>query len=400
MALPVTIISAAGLPGHNPPHRSSDGAFYTVVRASATAIDCYKATDPTDSFTVQDATGNPAAFTAVDFINTHQDGDVIHVVTHDDGIYQYHTFNMATDAWVITDETLLAVSGNSTPTFIWASTTVRSDGDVVVAYAGARDAVMGDRKERVDYARREGGSWTTGIALDAGGDNHYGNPNCHIDHDSDFVHCIWQFQPSAQDPPTTWETQESRSIDPSDNSLSTLVQYSPTTDRATEPILGMPNIIIYEDGATDHINHFGSRRDDGTSLIGFKGRITSDAVDWTFGATFPTLTGDAYHNGDLFVGTLAVESINMHMLYAGGGTNGADQDLYYAVSLDNGDSWAQSEEIDAITVNFIAAKAMNIGYDTILAYLYDDGGVQKYNQKILQRRQPYFPNTQNTLLRM
>ena len=58
--------------------------------------------------------------------------------------------------------------------------------------------------------------------------------------------------------------------------------------------------------------------------------------------------------------------------------------MNYTTSTDNGSTWATpTEEIDAITVNFISATIYERDHYTVLAYVYDDGGVQKYNEKIL-----------------
>jgi hypothetical protein len=59
MALPTTVLSAAGLMGHHPPYKSSGGAYYAVVRADADELDVYKATDPTSSWTIQDSADGP-----------------------------------------------------------------------------------------------------------------------------------------------------------------------------------------------------------------------------------------------------------------------------------------------------------------------------------------------------
>ena len=45
MALPVTLLSAAGIAGHQPPCKSSGGSYYSIIRASGAAIDAYN-TDP------------------------------------------------------------------------------------------------------------------------------------------------------------------------------------------------------------------------------------------------------------------------------------------------------------------------------------------------------------------
>ena len=99
MALPTTIVSDVGLRGHHPPFKSSAGAFYSVVRADADELDVYKATDPTASWTLK-GTG-PVHAGTIEGFSSVQDGDVIHIVAWSSATYEYYTFNMATDAWVV-----------------------------------------------------------------------------------------------------------------------------------------------------------------------------------------------------------------------------------------------------------------------------------------------------------
>ncbi|KKK53931.1 hypothetical protein LCGC14_3089840, partial [marine sediment metagenome] len=147
MALPTTVLAAAGLGGHHPPYKSSGGAFYAVARKDADEVEVYKASDPTDAWTLTDTADSPVHVGTILGFATVQDGDVIHMVAWSSAAYEYYTFNMATDQWVV--DQAIETPANA-PTFPWASIAVRSDGDVVVVYAGDTDSVMGGTKERVD----------------------------------------------------------------------------------------------------------------------------------------------------------------------------------------------------------------------------------------------------------
>ena len=400
MALPTTVVSDVGLRGHHPPVKSSGGAFYTVVRADADELDVYKATDPTDSWTVQDSGDGPVhAGTLLGYATTVDD-NIIHIIAWISDRHEYYTFDMDTDQWVI-DEAVTDTDIQSTPPDQpWASIAVRSDGDIVVVYGGETDASMGDEKERVDVNIRTSGTWSGPTSLDSGGDKHYGNPNCVLG-TNDFVHCLWQHtEDTAFDPPTIWNATQGRSIDPADDSLSTVDLSSADT---ADVLLGQTNAITYDDGGTQRIIISGGRL---TLLHTAQGTESSNDILLTAPAVLETLTAEFYENTEVGIATTVALNADIHCLYSGGGTAGVDQDLYYITSTDNGDSWStETEEIDAITVNFISANIYVRGADTVMAYLYDDGGVQKYNEKVLIAGAaapflPFHPKRPNVLLRM
>jgi len=382
MALPSTVETQPGTAGHYPPCKSSGGSFYAPVLASS-RIKAYKADgdDPADAWTIQDSTGDPAGTHSV--VSTVQDGDVIHVATY--GVlstvagYRYHQFNMATDTWDLVGETIEIPT--NLPTIPWISIAVRSDGTVVVVYAGDTDQVMGGTKERVDVNIRETDTtWSGPTALDAAGDIHYGNPNCVLG-TNDFVHCVWQKQVGVADPPTSWSSTEARSIDPADDGLSTVITDS-TVDTAGA-LLGYANIVSYDDGGTQRIIVAGRWNNQQDMISSKYTEDVNDEIAWheEFARDLGVFR---YDNGEVSIISFATLDTDIHVLFSGGGTLGADQDLYYLKSTDDGTDWvSQAEEIDAITVNFVSANIYVRGADTVMAYVYDDGGVQKYNEKVL-----------------
>jgi len=379
--LPTTIVSVAGLAGHHPPFKSSGGAFYVVVLTTSSIIDVYKATDPADSWVQQDPTGHPIGQTNVSVISVAVDDDTLHIAWYTDassGEYRYKNFNMADDTWDAAATELIDTATNN-PTLPWISIAVRSDGDVVVAYAGDTDQVMGGKKERVDVNIRTSGTWGGPVALDAAGDNHYGNPNCVLG-TNDFIHFVWQETNLTADPPAGWRDIEARTVDPSDNTLSTLVRNP--DEASTSALLGVPNLVSYDDAGTQRIEWVFPQ-----ATINIRSQGSTEDVNDEIVApdnTDEVTTLDPHINGEVFIGSLAVESTNLHLLFSGGGTAGVDQDLYYTKSTDDGATWdTETEEINAITINFISGNVYVRGADTVLAYVYDDGGVQKYNEKVL-----------------
>lgn len=382
MALPTTIVSSVGHAGHHPPFKSSGGAFYVVVTnpLGSNIIDVFKATDPTDSWTVQDAADNPINVPiASGALAAVQDGDKIHIATIGGGANKkpsYHLFNMATDNWDVTEEEIEA-NFPQNPTNPWISIAVRSDGDVVVVYAGDTDQDMGGKKERVDVNIRTVTTWGGPVALDAAGDIHYGNPNCVLG-TNDFVHCVFHKTSNTADPPTVWLDTHGRSLDPADDTLSTVV----TSTESGNSLLSMQNLVTYDDAGTQRIAI--QSGNSGSDLVAIQ--MSEDANDelQIDGGHIETLVPELHHEGKVSTLSVAELSGDLHLLYSGGGTAGVDEDLYYTKSTDDGVNWdTPTEEIDAITVNFISANIYVRGSDTVMAYVYDDGGVQKYNEKVL-----------------
>jgi hypothetical protein len=369
MALPTTLSSSVGVPGRTPPYKSSAGNFYAVIK-SGVVIVAKKATDPTDSWST---VGAPNPGSAVDLLSTVQDGDMIHAAyTTDDGsTYEYAAFNMATDSWTVKDEEIEDVTNVADQP--WISIAVRSDGDVVVCYAGDTDANMGDTKERVDVNIRTSGTWGGPVALDAGGDVHYGNPNVVKASDSDRMHVIFWRTTNTADPPTTWTSVQGRTVDPGDDSLSTVDTF---TTAGTGMLLPCSNCVSYDDAGTERIiasNAAGTTR---ATAIRANEDGSSD-IDIT--AQSDINTTDPYENNEVGIMSLVELSGDLHVLMS----ERTSFDLFYHQSTDDGATWSASEEIDAITVNYISANIYVRGTDTVMAYVYDDGGVQKYNEKVL-----------------
>lgn len=388
--LPTTINPTGGVPGHSPPFKSSAGNFYAVAAINGTDshVNVYKTSDPaSDSWAAQDTADRPNmdgfvtnGYTVVSAV---QDADVIHIATHREGTasstfgYHYHTFNMATDQWAI-DE-LIEALGPVVGFAPWISIAVRGDGDVIVAYAGLTDGNMGDQKERVDVDIRNG-SWSGPTSLDAAGDIHYGTPNCVLG-TSDGVHITWQRSiNTTNDPPISWLDTQGRTLDSGDS----LSAVDTTTGLSAADMLGANVVLTYDDGGTQRvistaINQNNTVR---TSL----GIETSGDIDLSAGVSTEnfTTTAGTFTNGEVGIHTWTELDGVLYCLFSGGGTIGVDQDLWYSTSSNDGQDWdTPTEEIDAITVNFISANIYVRGLDTVIAYVYDDDGIQKYNEKVL-----------------
>jgi len=378
MALPTTILGTGGQEGHHPPFKSSGGNFYAIARNNV-ALQMFKATDPTDSWTEQDDTNDPVRVSSWFEWASVQDADLIHIAAVAADGYHYHTFNMADDTWGVTNE--LIETPPDFPQLAWISIAVRSDGDVIVAYNGDSDKSMGDTKQRVDYARREGGTWTVGVALDAGGDVHYGQPNVVKGPLTDDMHFVWNEQnATTPDPPTTYPNSNARTLD-SSNTLSTV---DTTGFGSGDFLLGRTNLVSYEDSGTQRImSPFAHDTPNQIRLTTF----TEDGSDDIQHASNVVVTNDdVFALSEIGILTIAELSGDLFMLFAGGGVAGVDRDLYYTTSTDDGATWTSpTEELDGINLGNLSANIYVRGADTVMAYVYDDvgGGGQKYNEKIL-----------------
>ena len=186
MALPTTPpITAGNTQWDAPPFRSSAGNFYAVGLGTGGADDeihMVKTTDPTDDaeWGAIDDAGRPVQSVggiAYDTMATHQVGDLIHIVSSwtdntgmdDLEVIEYHTFNMATDAWVITDDLIGSID---TDNGVGVTIKARSDGTVVVGHLGLSVKVMGADKLRSYYSiRSTGGTWAAPVIFSTPGNS-------------------------------------------------------------------------------------------------------------------------------------------------------------------------------------------------------------------------------------
>lgn len=99
------------------------------------------------------------------------DGTTFHIATYeaDDTIdplfegVKYHTFDITTDTWVIKAEAVHDTLAHGF--FQYNYLEIRSDGDIIIAYMGDPEIIMGSDFLRGSYARRESSSWTVGISI-------------------------------------------------------------------------------------------------------------------------------------------------------------------------------------------------------------------------------------------
>jgi hypothetical protein len=225
-------------------------------------------------------------------------------------------------------------------------------------------------------------TWGGPTALDDGGDVHYGNPVVVKGPLTDDMHITYQeTNETANDPPTSWITGSVRTLRPDDT-----LSIRKTFDWSVITLLPVPNMVTYEDSGTQRIA-WGYGWNDSSIKVARSTEDGSDDIQAPFAAgpiNFPRFSGE------MAIFTFAELDGDLYMLYSGGGTSGVDQDLYYSKSTNDGATWSTvTEEIDAITVNYISANIYVRGTDTVMAYVYDDAGVVKYNEKVLVAGAPF-----------
>ena len=170
MALPVTI-TGVNFPVENyylGPFKVGT-SFYVVVVDTA-VLEMWKADgdDPTDAWSEVEAAGHPTgADSGTASVWCVVDGTTIYVASMENQVpsasneLHLNSFDTTGDTWTLSggpEGQVQAITDG--PTFESVSIAVRSDGDIIILYGGDEDKEMGVDRDRVDYARWEGSSWT------------------------------------------------------------------------------------------------------------------------------------------------------------------------------------------------------------------------------------------------
>ena len=370
MALPTTIsgviFNATDSQGRNRSYTSSGGNVYHVFKDSTDgfALDIYKATDPTTSFS-QIATLNLTGSAVIFGIGTFQDGDNIHIATQVGASNRiwYHVFSMSSDTFTTSNEEVTSAVGTNIQPDKAISIAVETGGDIIIAYQAASDNVMG-QKERVDYAYKTGGSWTVDQAVDDGGGVHYYLGGI-VRGEANKFHLTYKDDTNSN--------AEHKSVQDVDGTLST-VETLHTDTIGSDFSVVLP--VYYDDAGVERItagHHDNQNRPRAVEI--------DDGVPGT--AEFIINAVDSlWDNGEFSVFCFAVDQKTVWCLYAEDPT----QDLF---SDSNNDSagwtpFGHPEELDGVTINLITSNVYTRNNAVVLAYVYDDAGTIKYNEKFLR----------------
>lgn len=378
MALPVTI-TGAGFPLQNyfcGPFKAPNQAIYLALETTGGDPAVFKATDPTSSFAEQDGAGRPTGPSNARSYWGYLSGSEIHLVTVDTQSpqLQYHVFDTSTDTWTTADEEIEDIKDAPASNAMSVSIAVRSDGDVVVLYNGDQDSDMGNPFERVDYARREGGSWTVGI--DVGGTSPAAEDRIGgviVRGSADNMHLFFGNEDNASG---EWQ---GRTLDAA-NSLSAIRTLDlgsatfarphywnagiawndsgtwrvsvPTVDRDTDELVMVRWVESSGDLAASP----------GTTVVGSPEDVTFISPDYPVCAV---VDGDG----------------QMYVMWSGGGAGGNDLDLYRDDATPPYTSWSgETEVINATTINRISCNIYPRDGAIKLAFVYDEAGTIKYNE--------------------
>ena len=361
MALPVTISGVATGPNltkwSGGPYKSSGGSYYAVLVDSTTTskLAVVKATDPTSSFSIQDATNAPNVGAAPYSVWVFPDGDDLKICTAAaaDAEYRYHVFHMATDLWdgTLKNETVENVKDRPHAGALFCSVVVRSDDDVVVLYNGDVDAVMAANYNRVDYAVRVT-SWTVGANVACDGLESNWEAGAAVLGASDKSHFSY-INRTASD-------VYHRSLSSAD---------ALGTEHLVDATAGsfVLQSVYYDAAGTERITLF--YFESGNAL--YSSTIENDGTPATPVAASDVAVSTNRTHVVAENGTVK----KVHLLYA----DSATIDLWYDSNTNDGGWGTDTEELDAVTINRISSNVYNRS-GTKLAYVYDDGGTVKYNE--------------------
>jgi len=251
------------------PWRDASGRFNGIMKETGARDNVYAfrspAGGPLSGTWGSNSEGNGTTNFAIVCVDTQLVGTTLHVAfmaqsitAAQNWILRYATYTLGTTpAWSIgelvddysTSGTLSTETYTPVPT---CRIDVRSDGDVLIAYQGGLETVKGTDRNRVKYARREGGSWTANIALDAGGAIDYDHPRAGEMTGTDNFYIMFCNRGDAQTEGTASSSRDKRYID-SSNSINTAggtTNYGPSDAVAID---SNDIVVIERDSSTGQI---------------------------------------------------------------------------------------------------------------------------------------------------
>jgi hypothetical protein len=249
------------------------------------------------------------------------------------------------------------------------SIAVRSDGDIIVLYQGATDKVHGTDYNRVDYARREGSTWTVGVDVTGGTGNQVHYYGCVIVKGSgDNMHFFWRRNDN--------NNINGRTLDPSANTLSTIRTQSAASATLLHTFrngvsyndAGTQRVIVPYKGSANHLRVW-RHTEDGSGDLADTGSLTQVS----------DTSNEVLANLDNPVASSALEGTSqMHLLWS----RNSDSDLYHDEAAAPQSLWGTDTElIDATTIVRLNANVYTRSGATVLAYAYTiTAGGDKYNE--------------------
>ncbi len=362
MALPTTITGIATDVACVGPFISSGGNVYFFGKDSSTAttLQAFKATDPTTSFSsIATKTGFS---TAVQALSGFQVADVIHLCVIDGATTsvnaKYQTFDMSSDTFV-TAETIASAFNPQTSgsaNVYGISNVVRSGGEVVAFFNGARVANMGNSYAQTYYSRRTGvNTWTAATQVSAGGTVDFTQPEAVLGA-SDRIQFVYKgtstsgYNRTALTSGNVLQTTQPASVTANGFSGISYDNAGTQKDIIGRASTSATNVDAFDDGNTPAIN-----------------TVVVEAVVGTPVRTFNDI-------------------VTAYCVYR----DSADSDLYVETSTDNGATWGTKTNIFTGTVAGVDTNLSidgNIflrGSDYVIPYVVNDNGTLKYNEYVVR----------------
>jgi len=212
-------------------------------------------------------------------------------------------------------------------------------------------------KDRVDFAKRVGGSWTADQAVDDGGKvNFRAGGLCRGE--SDKFHLMYQ------DATNFDAVHKSLTL----GSPDTLSSAENVNDNAGGGVGTVSAPVYYDDAGVERITAIWERGSDGNQ---YSSEIDDDGTPGAEEVITGTSSGIA--------NCPAVDEKTVWFLW-----KGADSDLFSDSNVNSAGWGTDNEELDNITLNFLRSNIYQRGSDVVLAYVYEDVSTIRYNEKVLR----------------
>lgn len=365
MALPTTISGVTFLAtqsqGRSRPYISSTGNIYCVFRngTTNTDLDIYKATDPTVAFSqVGSLTLNANGLLLG--IGTFQERDNLHIATQDNNeAILYHVFSMSSDSFTTSNEAVTSAVGTNIDIEKAIQISLETGGDIIIFYQGASDQIKG-AKERVDRAFKVGGSWTVDQAVDDGGEVHYFLGGI-VRGKANKFHLVFKDDTNAD--------VLHKSVQDVDGTLNSVEILNDSDMNVVDFPVAVP--VFYDDEGAEIVTTGWNR----TTFMG-----ATEVVDDGVPESVTTLSSFIANRTNQFsILSLAVDVKTVWAIIARSGN-----DIYSTSNVDRAGWDLDLEELNGITCKLITSNSYQRGSDVVLAYIYDDDGTIKYNEKVLR----------------
>ncbi len=365
MVLPITLSNAFFLFPNGGPWKVG-ASFYVLARDAGanTRHTMFKADtdDPSSGWTEQDTGGRPNVGSLIDSSHGIVDSSLIHVADQQfQNNADYHIFTPSSNTWTTINQQI-HIDGTTTGEE-FCSESVRSDGDVIHVSQGLHDANMGTDYDRVDLARRETGSWTSGIDISTRGKTAVHEQFAFVirgDAANDRMHVFYH------------NTTDDELIYATYLSNNTFGHQDSVVDANTGATIDSDSVraVSFDDGGTIKVRAFYL---DVTSLdisvVGF-----NDADD---PGTSISIATDITENAPSSF-AVVMDGAVQHLLYVNSTT------IYHDETGDGNDTWGTDEsELASLTSPVVFSCNVYDNSGKVLAYLYLDGSNYRYNERSL-----------------